>query len=102
MSFVNGFLKMSNGNLPMEAAVEYNLNRDMQDMVPGSSLRGDAETGQFRGGNGRTRGVLNENKEFGKQYKRKAQSARGGHHFGVTISDGFSQDGNQQQMVPLT
>ena len=92
---------MASGNLAEEAAAESTMNRDMDTMVPGSSIRGDAETGQFKGKNYRSKGVLNEDKEFGKQYKRKGQqTARGGVHFGGTISEGFSQDGNQGKLVP--
>lgn len=60
----------------------------MADAVPGTELRGRAETGQYRGKNYRTEGVLNENREFAAKYKRKAQSARGGHHYGKEVSDG--------------
>lgn len=85
-------VKTASGNLAMNAADEANINANMDTFVPGSSIRGDAETGQFKGKSYRTQGVLNENKEFGKQFKRKTQTSRGGTHSGGTIRDGFSQD----------
>jgi hypothetical protein len=64
----------------------------MQDAVPGTSIRSDAETGQFKGKNYRTRGVQNEDKEFNPKLKQKAQTARGGKHYGGQVYEGFSKE----------
>lgn len=96
--FVSSFgpkhvIKTAGSNLAQDAAEESSLNKDMQNFVPGTTLRESAETGQARQKNYRSKGVLNESKEFGQQYKQKAQTARGGKNYGGTISEGFSQDG---------
>lgn len=81
--------KTGSGNLAEDAANESNMNLDMSAFVPGSSLRGDAETGQVKGKNYRTPGVQNESKEFTKSFKKKTQTARGGWHDGGTIREGL-------------
>jgi hypothetical protein len=92
--------KEGSGNLAQDACDEANLNRNMDVFVPGSSLRANAETGQTKGKSYRTPGVQNENKEFSKQFKTTAQTARGGKNYGGTIGEMFSADGNQGQIVP--
>ena len=77
-------IKKSSFNLAADAASESSMNQNMETFVPGSSIRGDAETGQFRSKNYRTEGVLNEDRVFGKQFKRKATTARGGDPTGGT------------------
>jgi hypothetical protein len=92
--------KQGSWNLADDAAQESNLCGSQDVMSSGASLRATAETGQTKGKNYRTQGVLNENREFGKQYKRTAQTSRGGKHYGGTILEGFSQDGNEGRILP--
>lgn len=66
------------------------------DYMPGTELRNNAETGQFKGKNYRTEGVQNESKEFKKSLKQHAQTARGGKHYGGTIANGIAENRNDQ------
>lgn len=76
--FSDGFKKVAfDGDLPGQAMTEASFG-NMQNGVPGATLRDGAETGQARGRATRTQGVLNEDKEFGKQYRKKSDVARGG------------------------
>lgn len=89
-SFVSSFEKTANaGNLP-ERAHEL-AGFDQQDYSSGSELKANAEveTGQRKAQNTRTQGVKNENREMDSRYKVKAQTARGGKHYGGTIHDIF-------------
>lgn len=65
------------GNLSEQAAIESRFDQ-MQNGVPGATLRDSAETGQARGRATRTKGVLNEDREMDSRYKQKADVARGG------------------------
>jgi hypothetical protein len=61
------------------------------DEMPGTSLRNNAETGQFQGKNYRTQGVQNENREMKQSLKTKAQTSRGGSNYG-SFREGFSKN----------
>lgn len=78
-SFTKGFEKVSM-NLPERAASEEGYS--MTDFIPGTALRENAETGQARGRATRTKGVLNEDKEFNSKLKTKYDTARGGRRYG--------------------
>ena len=51
---------------------------NMADRIPGTELRDTAETGQARGRATRTFNVKNEDRQFGKKFRRSADTARGG------------------------
>jgi hypothetical protein len=88
--FAKGFKKVASPVLADEALQDSRYS--MQDRVPGGKARETMETGQPRKGSTRTQGVKNEDKQFGSIFRRKAQTARGGHHYGGTIREGFSED----------
>lgn len=67
-------------NLAEQALLE--ANAPMQTAVPGSGLRDQAETGQAKGRATRTHNVRNEDREFGKAFKKKYDTARGGKIYG--------------------
>jgi hypothetical protein len=64
-------------NLPEEASEQSRFDQ-MQNGVPGATLREKAETGQARGRSTRTKGVLNEDRDMDSRYHQKSESARGG------------------------
>ena len=74
-SFSAGFKKVAE-NMADRAALESGLT--MQEYVPGTSLRNDAETGQAKGRATRTFNVQNEDKQFSSKYKVKYDTARFG------------------------
>lgn len=78
-SFTKGFKKTASTgwNLTEDAAEESRFAQ-MQNGVPGATLRADAETGQARGRATRTKGVLNENREMDSRYRKPSETARGG------------------------
>lgn len=97
--FVHGFRKTASGNLAMDAAQESSMLLNQDTFVPGSSLRGEAETGQTKGKNYRTPGVKNEEREFNQAFKKKTQTARGGKHYGGTLYKGIFENGSQEEFV---
>lgn len=79
--------KIASGNMPEDA---HNVaTASMTDVVPGGEARDNAETGQPKQKNWRTPGVLNEDREMGKMFLKRVQTARGGKHHGGTIRSGF-------------
>jgi len=86
--FLAGFMKMADPSMSMEANDQSGWS--IGDSMPGTELRNNAETGQFQGKSYRTQGVQNENREMKQSLKQKAQTARGGNHYGETISKGIS------------
>lgn len=88
-SFLTGFRKISEPSLAMEANDQSGWS--IGDEMPGTSLRNNAETGQFQGKSYRTEGVQNENKEMKGSLKQKAQTARGGKNYG-SFREGFSKN----------
>ena len=85
-TLIQGFKKQAE-NLPEKAHEQSNWN--MGDYVPGQEARENMSTGQFKGISKRTKGVINEDREMDARYKRKADTARGGKHYGGTIHEGF-------------
>lgn len=77
-------MKHASNNLALDAAIESNQTLNQENFVPGSTLRGDAETGQIRGKNYRTEFVMNEKRQFGKQFKKHYVTARPGDPTGGT------------------
>lgn len=75
MSFCQGLRKVAED---MSAEAKITATAPFQDAVPGTSLRGKAETGQARGRATRSGGVANENREFNALLRHNAESARFG------------------------
>lgn len=86
-AFARGVMKTAEPSLSMEANNQSGWS--IGDEMPGTQLRNNAETGQFKGKNYRTEGVQNENREMKSSLKQKAQTARGGTNYGG-FRDGFS------------
>jgi hypothetical protein len=89
-SFVKGLAKAAEASMSMEANQQSGWS--IGDEMPGTALRNNAETGQFKGKSLRTEGVQNEGKEFNQKFKQKAQTARGGKHYGGSISTGMAEN----------
>lgn len=68
-------------HLSDQAALEVT---NMQDRIPGTELRSKAETAQAKGRATRTFNVKNEDREFGRQYRKSSDTARGGRIYGTT------------------
>lgn len=89
-AFMKGLTKAAEPSMSMEANEKSGWS--IGDEMPGTQLRNNAETGQFQGKSYRTSGVQNENREMKQSLKQKAQTARGGKHYGGTISKGIAEN----------
>lgn len=83
LNFTKGLKKVAEASMSMEANQQSGWS--IGDEMPGTELRNNAETGQFKGKSYRTPGVQNEGREMNPKLKQKAQTARGGNHYGGTI-----------------
>lgn len=89
-AFMRGVAKTAEANMSYEANQQSGWSTT--DYVPGEVARNNASTGQFKGKSYRTEGVQNEGREMKQSLKTKAQTARGGKHYGGTISEGIAEN----------